>query len=60
MKIIKMELIVKTNVDADGVDVAWELTDWFMDAIEQHQEDREDCCDWELIDIKPLIEEGNT
>jgi len=56
-KTICLQLVVKTDVDADGKDVAYELTDWFMDAMEQHQEGREDCSDWELIDLKPVAEE---
>ena len=56
-KNICLQLTVKTGADADAEGVAWELTDWFMDAMEHHQEDREDCCDWELIDLTPVTEE---
>ena len=56
-KNICLQLTVKTDAREDAEGVAWELTDWFIDAIEQHQEGRKDCCDWELIDLKPFNEE---
>ena len=46
-----LQMIVKTDADADAESVSLALTNWFTDGQFLHQEGGNDCCGWELISL---------